>query len=379
MPSRTLGTLWVLAVSAAVIAAAPAAAQRAADYAARIDTMAARAAALRAAMQAVTETRSREVVSASMPTDTVRSGPLRMLVSRDVRPFAQDALDRAAKEIEGKYGAVLGTIAQAEWSLSLLPSPPQHSRPGLLALGWTSPDGAFHLAGAVDSIYVTGAIAEQLYRKLRDRISPQLERWVGAVPLDTGTTAEWAALRVGLASQRLPVARRCFAGEIESCKEGFGLTAFSDSTLPDPDGTRRRAVMRHRSADNAVFPELERQCFRRVDTACVALVRAAPWLGAPLAEPEGWYGEPMTATLIREAIRVGGRGAVARLVTATGTVPEQLATISGTSIDSLMNSWHRHVRTAHHQNDTMSFEIALTSVLWAALFGVAALRSSRWR
>jgi hypothetical protein len=378
MRRRAFGVTVLLAAGLLMTAGVPASAQRAEDYAVRLDAMAARAAAVRAALEAARETRSRAAARTSVPTDTVRSGPLRMLASRNVTSFAQAALNSAATDIERQYGAVLGVIGQSgSGILTFLPAR-DTVRPRI-TLGWTSPTGDFHLSRSpIDSVDVNSAVTEQLYRQLREHIPPLLERWVGAVPLDTGTTAEWATLRVRLASQTLPIARQCFEGVIDRCKEGFGLVALADSAVTDRQGARRLAVLRRRSIDDPISLEMERQCHRGVETACLALIRASPWLGAPLAELD-FAREQLPASVIREAIRIGGPEAIARLVTAKGTVPERLVAISGTSIDSLMVSWHHHVRTARHQNDTMSFEIALTSVLWAVLFAVAALRSSRWR
>jgi hypothetical protein len=358
----------VLALGTALGAGVPAHAQRAATYAARIDSVLVRRAAIRAAL----EQRSVKPAPVHVAVDTLRSGPIVMLAARDVRAAGQWALDRATATVVGRHGAVLEIIGRSP-SLLRLERATDSTR-GRLTLRHDLPGrGVRFIAGSIDSAVASDHIVEQLERTLRDRAPSQLARWVGSVPLDTGTTSGWADVRVRLVSQHLPGARECFAGDIERCTSAFGLAPLPDSVPPDRMGARQAAVLRRPSLANADSLELVRQCERDIEAACIALARAAPWLGAPLDD------RPLTVTILREALRVGGPGAVARMVAADGTVPEQLVAISGVSLDSLMTSWHHHVRTARHQNDTMSFEIGLTSLLWAGLFALAALRSSRWR
>jgi hypothetical protein len=362
------GARLALAVGAALCARVPALAQRADTYAARIDALVARQAAIRAEL----ERQSITPAPVHVQMDTVRSGPIVMLAARSVRSESQWALDRATAIMAEKYGAVLGVIAQSPALLTVEPA--RDSGHGGLTLSHFLPGrGTRFIAGSIDSVVAAEYIVEELERKLRDHVPYQLTRWVGSVPLDSGTTAEWAAVRVRLVSQHFVPARECFESDIGRCKSMFGLVALPDSVPPDRMGARQAAALRRRSRTNAATLDMDRQCARDIENACMALARAAPWLGAPLDD------QRITVTLLREALRVGGPGAVARMVAADGTVPEQLAVISGVSLDSLLTSWHHHIRTARHQNDTMSFEIALTSLLWAGLFGLAALRSSRWR
>jgi hypothetical protein len=85
-------------------------------------------------------------------------------------------------------------------------------------------------------------------------------------------------------------------------------------------------------------------------------------------------------SLARLVLDVGGRAAYTRLLRYPGRpLSERLAFAAGLPRDSLMARWRSSILAARPKPVTITAPGAWTALGWAVVFGLLALRSSRWR
>jgi hypothetical protein len=80
-----------------------------------------------------------------------------------------------------------------------------------------------------------------------------------------------------------------------------------------------------------------------------------------------------------QAIRMGGEGAVERLITHPGQPAEALAAAARVPADSVIKAWHRNIREGSLGSDDLGVSMVLVAMGWVALLAFLATRITRWR
>jgi hypothetical protein len=83
--------------------------------------------------------------------------------------------------------------------------------------------------------------------------------------------------------------------------------------------------------------------------------------------------------LFQLAIALGGARAMERALATRGTIDRKLAAAAGVSADSVVRLWVARTRSVPKASESMSLTVAAASIGWILVFGVFAVRSSRWR
>src|SRR5205814_8919717 len=94
----------------------------------------------------------------------------------------------------------------------------------------------------------------------------------------------------------------------------------------------------------------------------------------------GPLGGPMRIWLVQFALEVGGPGGFHRLTAAAGQpVDAQFAAAADMPLDSLLAVWRGRVLAARPEPVTLESKGAWVALSWGVIFGLLALRSTRWR
>ncbi len=207
-----------------------------------------------------------------------------------------------------------------------------------------------------------------------------LVSWLGG-PLRAPTRAAEDRTDVYLQLVTAPStpARACFLGTLAACRIALGLQAGGDALdLWYPGAAERRALVTRAFGDyfnhGATAPAL-RACIAGADSVCAALLRRVP---------AGTLPGPLSAqariTLVRVALGMGGRDAYGRLVAeAAAPIADRIAGAANAQLDDVLTRWRRQILAARPPAVALPWWAVSLSLGWAAVFGLCALRSSRWR
>lgn len=220
---------------------------------------------------------------------------------------------------------------------------------------------------------VTGArleagILDLLGTMATGRVPSQVLTWGGAwVPSRRLSREDWEGSAIDLASSNSIVARTCYSGSVPACESALGLTAVTDplSEWYSPDGWRVLVASWKPRKDSLLTIADRAQCLEKnVSEVCERLARSRP---VPI---------PLTIatrqTLVGFALERGGRSAYSRLVHASGTPLQALATAAGVSADSLIRGWRSRSLSAAPESAGPSPGEAAVFVAFALAFGLAA-------
>lgn len=208
------------------------------------------------------------------------------------------------------------------------------------------------------------------------------QEWLGgpilhAVPL----ARQHAGVYVELVTASADAVRSCFAGDVARCRDALTLSSESEPWRRWYSPAERAGVIRESFAYYFGRGKTEAQftacTARRDDSACVELFRAIP---KPALRPP--LSLDARRTLVRLALRLGGRAAYGRLLRPTGgdaAMADRLALAAGIPVDSLVAVWRAEVMAARPQPVTLPLWAVAIPLGWVAVFGACSLRSSRWR
>jgi hypothetical protein len=300
--------------------------------------------------------------------DTIAVGALRIIANPSPLPL-REAAARAWPVIDSLYGPEAADLANRPYLIRAVDPDPAVRRPVLhvgFELPWDLDVEATRLA-LLMSVPVAPpdpALGAWLGTSLRPSISPRGER---------------TAVYVQLVTAPSQVTRACFLGDIARCGDALGL-GDSDGVLERwyPTGSERRGLVRgpfaeflNRGANAAAF----RACIANNDAACTQLLRSLPPGSLPKPLTQG-----VRLTLIREALRLGGRDAYRRLLAQPAApLADRMAAAAGVPVESLLADWRRSMLTARPRPVTLPLWAFFTAVGWMAFFAACGLRSSRWR
>ena len=173
--------------------------------------------------------------------------------------------------------------------------------------------------------------------------------------------------------------RGCFVGDIARCKDVLQL---GDSTgvlgrwyvTPTEREALVSGVFGDYFARGGTAPSLQK-CRQHRDDACTALLQSLP----PGTVPR-LLATAARLSLVREALRAGGRDAYSRLVAhPEASIDTRLASAARMDIDSLVARWRNAVLAARPVSLALPWWAGIAAIGWTAFFGFCALRSSRWR
>src|SRR2546421_516625 len=207
-----------------------------------------------------------------------------------------------------------------------------------------------------------------------------LQGWLGGPvrPL-IHADLERADVYVRLVTAPSEASRRCLIGDIGACRDALDLFGRGDRlTRWYPSARERRSLLKTFTPyyfDRGAQQPMLRACAEGSDSACTELLRSLP----PDALPR-----PLTydarATLVGDALRLGGRAAYHRLVASAGLpIADRLAAAGGIAIDPLLAQWRAEILAARPVPVSLPPRGIWIALGWTILFAFCGLRSSRWR
>jgi hypothetical protein len=325
--------------------------------------------AVAAAEATARRTDSLERATLQRPRDTVTAGALRVLVPAGVIAQARPAAARTWVLLDSTFGTGAQMLTDRVFTLVVM-------------RGDEIPKGG-PVAHAVLATVSESDIAQRLLwaaaNAIAERSDSALREWIGGALIPGADPArEPRSVYVALVTAPSPAARRCYTGDLGACRVVLGFLPATDAVVEWYDAPRWRELVR--GLDNleqvGSVPRLAHACVvDGSDPDCLAILRRVPPRAIPPPLPPA-----ARFSVVRHALVLGGRGAYARLVGSAGRpVAERLAAASGMPADSLLAAWHAAVMAARPRPVTVEPRGAWAALAWGAMFGLLALRSSRWR
>jgi hypothetical protein len=207
---------------------------------------------------------------------------------------------------------------------------------------------------------------------------PAFRQWFGdqVRPSTRGRRSDLEQSYIALVTSPYAVGRDCYLGSIGSCRSALGLDAPADPIRWFQTPTERHRALTGTSLGYQSGASVILQaCQAGRDPACIEVLR----LLRPSQLPR-----PMALiarqTLVRIALELGGREAYHRLMSdSVSPLPERLAGAAGLPLDTLLVRWRSSVLAARPAPVVLPPFGAVVGMGWTLVFGVCALRSSRWR
>jgi hypothetical protein len=299
--------------------------------------------------------------------DTIAVGGLRILANPSPLPL-RDAAARAWPAIDSLYGSAAGDLVNRPYLIRAVDPDPMVRRRVLhvgLELPWD-----LDVRAMTTVLLVNVPIASP---------DPALAEWLGAnlrPSVRAGDDRRTVYLQLVTAPSQ--TVRDCLLGDIARCRDALQLGDTSDlltSWYRSP--AERRALLAGSFAEffnRGATAEPFRACMARTDAACTQLLRSLPpgTLPKPLAHAA-------RATLVREALRRGGRDSYRRLLEPRPLIADRVAAAAGIGVDSVIAEWRRTILSARPPTVTLPWWAYVAAVSWTALFAACGMRSSRWR
>jgi hypothetical protein len=324
--------------------------------------------------------------------DSVRHGPLTVLVTRAERPMAAAAARIALDSLTVLGDTLLARLQGLRFVIRGTGiSPYERSRPRAIWERRPEPQVMITMLDhngieqnplherASRTAIMAAYMIDHARRRLAQSLPVTLARWAGqtgsAAPMrfDTAQTFEWTQLRLDLVSSASVVARRCYDGTMADCRHVLGLDSSSTPARTYYDSTGRRVLV-ERHSDRFRRRDFARteSCLGGSDAACLELLERS------IADiPIGSVGHRVA--LLQLAIQQGGGEATGRVFHANGSVDARLAAISGMPIDSLTALWLDRVREERVASDNVAPGMVFASLGWIGLLVLLAARNKRWR
>lgn len=303
-------------------------------------------------------------------TDTVVAGTLVILTRPDMRARVRDGANVAWSRVRSALGPDTVLAAQDTYVVVSGPLP-------ALGDGQMSP---LRFGRDADATEIERALLFRIEQDLLHTMQSSVRGWFAPGAIDSIKPSDLRAVYVELVTAPAPAGRDCFLGRLDGCREYFGLRGDYDPLerwysaaervrRGQSLGTRLRQRERERW-DPAFEP-----CLTDADeAACVAILRSTN-----LPAGRGPASLRARRTLEQLAVQLGGRGAFGHLLTARDTSVEgRLEAAAGLPMDSLLTRWRHAVIARSEDRPQLTRTTAWVALIWVALFGAIAGRSSRW-
>jgi hypothetical protein len=301
------------------------------------------------------------------PLDTIVTGSLVVIGRPSDAGLIRAAARVAWARLDSLYGAAATQLAGQPMVFFQQRFPITDTRPEMSRLqrvmvlqNATTPDAAFQLVRGGSAVIAAGT----------DRA---LAEWLGAQLLaDVPLPLLESRVYVDLVTAPSSAVRHCFTGALEACRAALGL-AVGDPALVWYDAAERRGLVQEQQAvARGLHIDVDRCVVNESDSACIDALRGL-YLPPPLSTEA-------RQTLVRLALAAGGREAFRRLEQSAGQpLAQRVALAGGEPLDSLLRHWRADVLAARPRPVTLSAAIGWTALGWTLLFGVLAMRSTRWR
>jgi hypothetical protein len=168
--------------------------------------------------------------------------------------------------------------------------------------------------------------------------------------------------------------RRCYAGALDACSAALGIVE-GDRIPIWYDAAERRVLVRQLQdvLNSGLRPAVVNACVQAgSDGACLDVLHALQ-IEPPLSSDA-------RQSIARMALAAGGRDAFRRLSRSAGQpIARRLVLAGGVPLDSLLHQWRDQVIAARPRPVTMAASMGWTTLAWSLVFGLLALRSTRWR
>lgn len=300
--------------------------------------------------------------------DTIAVGALRIIANPSPLPL-RDAAAAAWPAIDSLYGNAAADLAQRPYVIHAVDPESRERRP-VLRVGVEVPwdlDLRMTTTLLLTSVPVAApdrALVEWLGGPIRPSLRPHEDR---------------VAVYVQLVTAPSQTVRNCFLGSIARCVDALQLvdtSALLERWYPTPE-ERQELVVRSFADffNHGASTQAFRSCVTGDDAACTGLLRSLP--PATLPKP---IAHAARATLVREALRLGGRDAYRRLLQdPDAPIGERLAAAAAAPLDSLVARWRAAVLATRPPAVALSWWAVAAAVGWLAVFATCGLQSSRWR
>ena len=299
-------------------------------------------------------------------TDTLLVGGLQVVANRSPLPV-KAAAERAWPVIDSFYGAAAARLAHTPYLIQAVHPDSIGRAPRLwgLQVPWNlNPQELAELL----LVYVPMPPADQAF-----------QRWAGNTfrPSARGWQSDLEESYVALVTSHYAIGQECFVGRVDRCRSLLDLDPDSDPLRLFPTLAERQKLARLLSAayrETGVRADAM-SCLAGSDSSCQAALMRLPPEQIPQLTPR-----VLRAGLTTLALRLGGREAYTRLMAdSLAPMAARLAGASGAPLDSLLGLWHAAVVGARPRPVAIPPFGAAVGVGWGLVFGLLALRSSRWR
>jgi hypothetical protein len=170
----------------------------------------------------------------------------------------------------------------------------------------------------------------------------------------------------------------CLLGRLDACLAALGLDTPHDPVRHGyADADDRRFVVHGLPsyAGGGEATPARQSCEAGQDRDCIAFLASLPETSLPLP-----LGRESRASLMRLALRAGGREAYTRLIRSdTVPLPDRLGLVAGMPVESLVGRWRIDVLAARPEPVALPPIGPPAALVWVAVFGACGVGSSRWR
>jgi hypothetical protein len=304
---------------------------------------------------------------ATVARDTIAVGHLRIIANQSPLPL-REAAERVWPAIDSLYGGAAAELVHYPYIIRAV-DPDTALRRSSLHVGMEVP-WDLDLRSTTTLLLTSLPIAP---------LDPPLAEWLG-MPLRPSVYPEdeRRAVYVQLVTAPSQAVRACFLGMLARCADVLALgdtSGLLERWYPSPAERRALVTESFRDFFNHGANALAFQaCLALSDAACTGLLRSLP--AGTLSRP---LGPAARATMVREALRLGGRDAYRRLLESDATIGERLAAAAGVGLDSLVGAWRSAIVAARPPAVALPWWAIGTAFGWLTLFAACGLRSSRWR
>jgi hypothetical protein len=309
---------------------------------------------------------------------TIAGGAIKVVATANAIALARSAA-RIADSVLLQHPRLTEAIRGAVASIEVDTSRHYNDRRGAAIIRFSINPGA----GAISDLsemnpdLVARMIEEAATGRALDRTRGPYYRWHRANPpqrVEDLDTVDWGAVRYDVLGSRSLLGPRCYKGEIGACTMLLGLDTVDDPVMAWYDSLARfDAVSSNAERARRFSREATDRCLAGDDAACGRALRAIHMYELPPG------GGGTRDALMRQALIMGGEGAVDRLITAKGTAGDALAAAAGVPLDSVVKAWHHQLQEASLGSDVTSPLMVIVAIIWIGILFGLSTRISRWR
>ena len=304
-----------------------------------------------------------------LTTDTIHAGRLVVITETfDSRPI-REAAALAQEQLERELGENVDVLENVQLLVTQRPN-------GRVRIVFAS------LARAREEPIrrLAVALVDEAYNVLDLEYNRPFRDWLG---VQTPTVSDDLDLRQAyteLVTAPFTSTSQCMLGNLVECRNALGMTPTDDylNTWYTADD-RRTIVLERRRPSDRLYPIQAARYDGCVDgsddEACATFLQAQ----SRFQDNRPPLSATVRSSLVRHALDVGGSGSYRRLFYAKGAIANQLAAAAGMPTDALLRSWRTMLFEVSGTPTSVTFPLGLSAILWLAVFGAMALRSTRWK